>query len=90
MQGADATEIGEDDASPDSDDRRRDFFARHGGAGSEANRRETDEAGVRGWSEVYAADGYTLRCDWSRTGTRKELAYSEIPPRSAVGAGETH
>jgi hypothetical protein len=89
MQGADATEMKEDDASSDSEDRRQDFFARHGGVSRRANRHEAVESGVRGWSEVYAADGYTLRCDWSRTGTRNELAYSEIPPRAAVGTDET-
>jgi hypothetical protein len=88
MQPADATETDED-ASSDSEDRIQDFFARHGGAGSRATRQQAFESGVRGWSEVYAADGYTLRCDWARTGMRKELAYSEIPPNSAARTDET-
>jgi hypothetical protein len=33
-----------------------------------------------GWSEVYAADGYRLRCDWSRMGSREEMKFSEIAP----------
>ena len=67
------------DVSSDSDDRIADFLARHGGAGRAA-REETQPAGNRGWSEVYAADGYTLRCDWSRMDSRNEMAFSEIPP----------
>jgi hypothetical protein len=67
------------DVSSDSDDRIADFFARHGGAGKAA-RDETQSSGNRGWSEVYAADGYTLRCDWSRMGSRNEMAFSELPP----------
>jgi hypothetical protein len=88
MERADATELGEGE-SPDSEERIRDFFARHGGVGSRATRQEAVEPSVRGWSEVYAADGYTLRCDWSRAGSRKELTYSEMPPRSAAHRDET-
>jgi hypothetical protein len=29
---------------------------------------------------VYAADGYTLRCDWSRFGSTEEMAFSEAAP----------
>jgi len=71
----------EDDSS-DSEDRIRDFFARHGGAGSATPRKECDEAGVSGWSEVYAADGYVLRCDWTRMGSREEMRFCEIAPGS--------
>jgi hypothetical protein len=67
------------DVSSDSEDRIADFLARHGGAGKAA-RDETQGSENRGRSEVYAADGYTLRCDWSRLGTRNEMAFSEIPP----------
>jgi hypothetical protein len=69
------------DASPDSEDRIRDFLARHGGAG-EARKAGKDRSGSRGWYEVYAADGYKLRCDWARTGGREEMKYAEVAPRS--------
>jgi hypothetical protein len=77
-QDADAS-FGED-ASPDSQDRIREFLARHGGPSPRPNREEITQSGVRGWSEVYAADGYRLRCDWSRMGSRQEMKFSEISP----------
>ena len=67
------------DRSPDSEDRTQDFLARHGGVGAPA-RRQTLEGGISGWAEIYAADGYTLRCDWSKMGSKEELTFSEIPP----------
>ena len=70
------------DTSPDSEDRIRDFLARHGGAGALPPREEAINS-ERGWSEVYAADGYKLRCDWSRTGSREEMRFSELPPGAA-------
>ncbi|GAC1306422.1 MAG: hypothetical protein NVSMB10_11140 [Steroidobacteraceae bacterium] len=66
------------DASPDRDDRVADFLERHGGAGVAGRRHES--ADVWGWSEVYAADGYTLRCDWTKIGSQEEMRFSEIPP----------
>jgi hypothetical protein len=66
--------------SPDHDDRLKDFFARHGGPGSRPTRDGESPPGIQGWSEVYAHDGYTLRCDWSAMGTREEMQYSEIAP----------
>jgi hypothetical protein len=74
------------DRSSDSEDRIQDFLSRHGGAGASPAREETipprEETidSVRGWSEVYAADGYKLRCDWSRVGSREEMTFSEVPP----------
>jgi hypothetical protein len=68
------------DISPDRDDRIEEFLARHGGGGSEPTRSEELEPGVRGWSEVHAADGYRLRCDWNRSGSREEMSFSEIAP----------
>ncbi len=50
--------------------------------GARTPKRENFEAGLRGRSETYAADGYALRCDWSRQGSREELQFSEIPPES--------
>ena len=70
-----------EDASPDHDDRLKDFFARHGGASTRQMRKGQSEGGVQGWSEVYANDGYALRCDWSTFGSREEMNYSEIAPR---------
>ena len=69
------------DITPDGEDRIRDFFARHGGPGAAPRREETSGAGHRGWYEVAAADGYRLRCEWSRAGGRHELKYFEIAPR---------
>jgi hypothetical protein len=68
-----------EDASPDHDDRLVDFFARHGGASTRPTRKG-QSAGVQGWSEVYANDGYALRCEWSTFGSREEMKYSELAP----------
>jgi hypothetical protein len=69
-------------ASPDHDERLRDFFARHGGASAREPRRGESAGGLEGWSEVYANDGYALRCDWSTFGTREEFKYSEVHPEA--------
>lgn len=70
-----------EDSSPDHDERLKDFFARHGGPGSRSMSRGQSVGGAQGWSEAYANDGYTLRCDWSSFGTRDEMTYSEIAPK---------
>jgi hypothetical protein len=70
--------------SPDDEDRLKDFLARHGGAGSQANREGESVGGMQGWSEVYASDGYVLRCEWSSMGSRHEMKYSEIAPSAAA------
>jgi hypothetical protein len=76
-----ATEdLGPGDQTSDRDDRIREFLARHGGPGSRKANAEDDVSGLSGWSEVYAADGYTLRCDWSRIGDRQEMKFTERPP----------
>jgi hypothetical protein len=75
------------DASPDSQDRIRDFLGRHGGPGL-PRRQATDPGGDRGWYEIYAGDGYRLRCDWSRMGGREELKFSEIGPQPSQGASD--
>jgi hypothetical protein len=69
-----------EDVSPDSQDRIQEFLARHGGPSARPSREEITQSGICGWSEVYAADGYKLRCDWSRMGSRKEMKFSEIAP----------
>ena len=70
----------DDDASPDNAERLEDFLTRHGGEGQRPRRAVETAKDVQGWSEVYAADGYTLRCDWSKFGTNEDMKYSEIPP----------
>ena len=67
--------------SPDGDDRIRDFLARHGGRSARPDRAGEIVAGICGWSEVYAADGYVLRTEWSRIGGRQEMQFIEKPPR---------
>jgi len=71
------------DPSPDGDERIRDFLARHGGAGCKTNREGESDGGMSGWTEVYAQDGYILRCVWSALGGLERMTYSEIAP----GAG---
>jgi hypothetical protein len=75
------------DVTPDSQDRIRDFLDRHGGPGADL-RQAADAAGIAGWYEVYAADGYRLRCEWSRMGSREELTFSEIGPLKTEGASD--
>ena len=67
--------------SPDSDERVQDFWARHGGPADRPADAGEIVAGICGWSEVYAADGYALRCEWTRIGGRQEIQYFEKPPR---------
>jgi hypothetical protein len=75
------TDNAEDDCkSPDDSDRIKDFWNRHGGPGAGDIRKGHTLPGISGWSEVPAADGYILRCDWSRSGTHQELQYIEKPP----------
>jgi hypothetical protein len=71
-----------EDASPDHDERIKDFFARHGGPGVRGMRSGQSSGGVQGWSEAHASDGYVLRCDWSTFGSRDEMQYSEIAPKA--------
>jgi hypothetical protein len=66
--------------STDNSDRIRDFFARHGGPAARPGNAAETVPGLSGWSEVYAADGYTLRCDWSRTGDLHKMQFNENPP----------
>ncbi len=67
----------------DDDSRLNDFLARHGGAAPSGARRGETSGGLAGWSEVYAVDGYVLRCDWVRQGGRTEMRYEEHAPRDA-------
>jgi hypothetical protein len=70
--------IGENSA--DNTDRIRDFFARHGGPAARPGNAAETVPGLSGWSEVYAADGYTLRCDWSRSGSLNRMQFNENAP----------
>jgi hypothetical protein len=69
--------------SPDGDDRIQDFWARHGGPSGRRHDAGETAAGLSGWSEIFAADGYVLRCEWTKSGERRELQFIEKPPRSA-------
>lgn len=73
-------EVNSNDASPDCDERIEDFYTRHGGRAQRATETNEVQAGFRGWSLVFAADGYALRCDWENMGGHREMRYSEIPP----------
>ena len=73
-------DLGPGDVSSDRNDRIREFLARHGGPAARKASAGNTVVGLSGWSEVYAADGYTLRCDWSRTGGRQEMKFTENPP----------
>jgi hypothetical protein len=64
----------------DGEERIADFFARHGGPGRIHEMEGSREQHTLGWSEVFAADGYKLRCEWSKAGTKTEMNFSEIPP----------
>jgi len=77
------------DVSPDGEDRIQDFLNRHGGAGSRPVAKQHDSGGSSGWSEIHAADGYVLRCDWSRFGSREEMRFTELPPSQAGASPPT-
>jgi hypothetical protein len=70
--------------SADHQDRIEDFMKRHGGPAPAASRQERIEAGYRGWSEIYAADGYVLRMEWSRSELRGTMNVSELPPSFSI------
>jgi hypothetical protein len=73
-------QAGPGDKSPDSSDRIQDFLSRHGGVSTRPSEAHDIVPGIRGWSEVYAADGYTLRCEWTHTGERQQMTFTENPP----------
>jgi hypothetical protein len=71
-----------DGCAPDSEDRIQDFFARHGGPAARGRAGAETVAGMSGWTEVYAADGHVLRCEWARFGSKQEMQYTEKPPQA--------
>jgi hypothetical protein len=79
-----AVDVSPERLSADHQDRIRDFMARHGGRAPTASRQEHTDAGYRGWSELYAADGYVLRTEWSRSELRSTMNVSELPPPLSV------
>jgi hypothetical protein len=66
------------DISSDNEERLRDFLTRHGGPSGDPPHHAETERGTSGWSEAYAKDGYTLRCDWSRVGRKVEMQFVEL------------
>ena len=70
--------------SADHQDRIEDFMKRHGGPAPVASRQGWIDAGYRGWSEIYAADGYVLRTEWSRSELRGTMNVSELAPSGAM------
>ena len=66
--------------SIDGKDRILDFLARHGGAAADMEHEGDGIAGASGWSEVHAADGYRLRCEWSALGAGRHMSFVEIAP----------
>jgi hypothetical protein len=64
----------------DGDERIAEFLARHGGPGLIHKTEGNGQQDTLGWSEVFAADGYKLRCEWSKAGTKTQMNFSEIPP----------
>jgi hypothetical protein len=75
-------------STSDGELRIAEFLARHGGAGARREREGDLQQHTLGWSEVYAADGYRLRCEWSKMGGRLEMSFAEIPPHATAADGE--
>ena len=69
--------------SLDGEGRIADFFSRHGGPGRIGEQEGDEKSQTSGWSEVYAADGHRLRCEWTRAGNNTHMNFSEIPPAFA-------
>lgn len=68
----------------DGRDRVVEFLNRHGGAAPYVEREAERIPGTSGWSEVYAADGYRLRCEWSALGSEQKMSFIEIAPEPEV------
>jgi hypothetical protein len=64
----------------DGKERVTEFLARHGGRGAESEREGDGGDPGEGWSEVYAADGHVLRCDWSSVCGVTHVRFSEMAP----------
>jgi hypothetical protein len=66
--------------SIDGKERVRDFLTRHGGVAPDAEHEGEQFEGTSGWSEVRAADGYRLRCEWTLRGSERNMSFVEISP----------
>lgn len=65
-----------------------DFLNRHGGAAPDVEHDLMRFGGEAGWSEVHAADGYRLRCDWSAFGDEQKMRFTELAPNGAGAAAQ--
>lgn len=63
----------------------RRFIAQHGRLRGDLQTRESQD-GRRGWWELSAADGYRLRCDWSRDANEERIDFTRIAPPERGGA----
>jgi hypothetical protein len=69
----------------DGEHRIVDFLKRHGGAAHDVEHEADRFAGESGWSEVHAADGYRLRCEWSVFGSEgRQMSFVEIAPEPTI------
>jgi hypothetical protein len=69
--------------SVDGEERIIDFLNRHGGAAPDVEHEGDRFPGVTGWSEVHAADGYRLHCEWSTFGSERCMNFVELAPAEA-------
>ena len=72
-----------EEVSVDHHERVGEFKRRHGGLIDSASLNERFESGCGGWSEIYAADGYVLRVEWSRSEMRGAMRVFEFRPPEA-------
>lgn len=73
-----------EEISVDHLERIGEFKKRHGGLIDSASRNGRFESGCGGWSEIYAADGYVLRVEWSQSEMRGAMRVFEFrPPQSS-------
>jgi len=64
-----------------------DFLGRHGGPARDVEHEADTLVGESGWSEVHAADGHRLRCEWTVFGRdERQMSFVEIAPVPAGGA----
>jgi len=73
--------------SVDGIERVMEFLSRHGGAAPDAEHEGNTLAGESGWSEVHASDGYRLRCEWSTSGSKRQMSFVEISPDPSIIVG---
>ena len=64
----------------DGKERILEFLARHGGGAPDIEHEGISFGGTAGWSEVHAADGYRMRCEWSELGSTRQMSFVEIAP----------